>query len=76
MLLDEIVRWLLGTDVQTFELLGGEEEYKADWADGYRDVLLLQAFAHSVPGFVDGFVSVEGRRAAIAARRLVRKLRS
>lgn len=73
-LLHELVLWAVHGDVATLELLGGEEDYKRDWATGHRELVLFQAFSRTPAGRAAQLAAVRGRPAAKAVRSAARKV--
>ena len=56
-----------------FDLLGADEPYKQAWADTWRDLQLLQAFAPSLPGLAGWAAFSLARPAADHAGRILRR---
>ncbi len=74
LLLHELVRWAHDADVTTIELLGGDEEYKRDWATGNRELVVVQGFSRSPAGRLARSTEIHGRPAAKAVKSAVRRV--
>jgi CelD/BcsL family acetyltransferase involved in cellulose biosynthesis len=60
----DMLRRAFRLGLQTYEFLGADNPWKFDWVPEFRELMLLQAFAPSVPGFVDWSAWTYGRPAA------------
>ena len=54
--------------LERFDFGGEDEPFKAEWANGHRELVLLQLFAPSVRGLIEWTAYAHGRR---VAKRLV-----
>ena len=62
--------------LDSYEFLGSDNPWKLEWTDTVRERLLLQAFAPSVPGWIEWAAFVHGRPLAKKALARMRREKS
>jgi CelD/BcsL family acetyltransferase involved in cellulose biosynthesis len=61
LLRQEMIARAFSTGVERYEFLGRDEPWKLEWTDAACERVRLQAFAPSLPGFVDRAAYAVGR---------------
>lgn len=73
LLVQDMIRWAFGRDLETYEFLGADEAFKLDWTASLRERIALHVFPHSPSGAVAWTAQSYGRPLAKRARDLVRR---
>jgi CelD/BcsL family acetyltransferase involved in cellulose biosynthesis len=71
LLIARMLEWAFARNLRSYEFLGEDESFKADWTSDTRNRLAVQAFPHSVSGSVAFAALSYGRPLAKRARDLV-----
>jgi CelD/BcsL family acetyltransferase involved in cellulose biosynthesis len=73
LLRQEMVERAFSIGLRTYEFLGADDPWKAEWADRSRERRRVQAFAPSAVGFAERAGAVYGRPLAKRTLRLIRR---